>query len=496
MVLYALGLVFQGGLFGMKKIGITSIGAYIPYYYLDRKIIAETWGSRSAKGVRSIANVDEDSATLAVESMRQCFKYVDKQEIENIYFASTTAPYAEKSTAGLVSNVCDLPRNVLATDVLGCTKAGTTALRSAMNAVCAAPQSQAVVAAADCRNAFPNSSREQLLGDASAAIVVGTENLLATIDGFATVTDEIVDIWRNPGDSFLNSAEGRFITDKGYMNSMVQVIKDILEKSGLQPDDIDKIILTTPGFKEHQRLAKAAGFSPDQVQDPLMMEVGDCGTAQALLLLVAALEESKPGDKLLLANYGNGADAFVFTVTDHIGMIQKSGLIKSYLANRAGFVNYGRFLSFRGILPMEPEPPYKIPASSSISWREQGTYLRFEGSRCKKCGIEIFPVNRVCSNCHSIDEFEKIHCAERRARIFDFTIDRLAGRSDDPVVGQIVAEDDKGVRYYTTMTDFRPEQIAIGSEVEFAFRKIHMMANFSNYYWKSRPIRIQGDKRK
>ena len=477
----------------MGEIGITSVGAYIPYFYMDRKTIAAPWGTKGKKGARSIANVDEDSVTMAVEAVRKCFWFTDKKEITNLYFASASAPYDEKSSAGIIGVACDMSRNVLTADFLSCIKGGTTAMKAAMDAVSADPSAQGLVVAADCRNAYPKSEKEQMFGDAAAAVVIGREHVLARIDCFTTVSDEIVDIWRNAGDKYVLSGEDRFIKEEGYLNSLTQVVKDILAKAALKPADITKAIFPAPGLKEYLELAKKTGFAPEQVQDPLMLEVGDCGCAQALLLLNAALEEAKPGDRLLVANYGNGADAMILTVTDEIFKIQNKPLVKSLLANRAVFADYSRFLSFRGICPAEPGAPYNLPASNAMTWRRQDDFLRFKGSKCKKCGAEIFPVNRICYKCGAIDEYETIDCSDRIARVATFTIDWLAGQSDDPVVGQIVADDDNGVRFYTILTDFDPKivKVEIGMPLELTFRKMNMLGNFSNYYWKFKPIRIQ-----
>ena len=50
--------------------GITSLGAYIPFYRLAHKEIARAWGGRAGEGERAVANVDEDSITMAVEAVR------------------------------------------------------------------------------------------------------------------------------------------------------------------------------------------------------------------------------------------------------------------------------------------------------------------------------------------------------------------------------------------------------------------------------------------
>jgi 3-hydroxy-3-methylglutaryl CoA synthase len=481
----------------MGNTGITSLGVYIPYFYLSRQTIATAWGAKGRKGVRSIANVDEDSVTMAVEATRQCLRFTDKKQITHLYFATASAPYSEKSGAGLVNTVCDFPRNTLIADFQSCIKGGTTAIRAAMDAARANAGTQALVVAADCRKAYPKSEKEQMFGDGAAAVVIGNENVLATIDDFATASDEIVDIWRNEGDKFVLSGEDRFIKEEGYLPSLIHVIKEVLGKSKLAPKDITKAIFSTPGMREYTELAKKTGFEPEQIQDPLMLEVGNCGTAQVLLLLNLALEEAKPGDRLLVANYGNGADAMILTVTDEIARIQKKPIVKSLLANRSEFTDYGRFLSFNGICPADPGAPYGVPASNSMTWRKQDVFLRLKGSKCKKCGQELFPISRVCSKCGSIDEYEQIDCANRVARVATFTIDWLAGQSDDPIVGQIVADDDQGTRYYTILTDFNPKvvKIEIGMPLEFTFRKMNMLGNFTNYFWKFKPIREGGELR-
>jgi 3-hydroxy-3-methylglutaryl CoA synthase len=66
-------------------------------------------------------------------------------------------------------------------------------------------------------------------------------------------------------------------------------------------------------------LAKRAGFNPDtQLVDTLYRNVGDTGTAQVFLSLVSALSKAKPGERLLVVGYGDGAEAILLTVTDNI----------------------------------------------------------------------------------------------------------------------------------------------------------------------------------
>lgn len=471
------------------KIGINSVGAYIPYYFMKRETMGGSWESRGQKGERSVANVDEDSLSMAVEAAMGCFQVIGREKIDALYFASTTAAYAEKSNSSLIAVACDLSDDVFAVDFAHSTRAGTSALKSALDMVGANPKKNVLVTASDTRNAYPKSPKEQLLGDSAAAIVLGSDDVFATVDHFTTINSENMDIWRNPKDTYLSVGEGRFASETGYLSVMPAIIQKMLKETGLQVSDVNKLVVSTPGIKEKKVLLKKTGFNEEQLQDTLMMQVGDCGSAQALLTLIGALEGSKPGDKILLADYGNGANAFLLTVTENIKRIQNRKIIQRFLEKRRELSSYSRFLSFRGIVEPQPSPPFKLPASAAMTWREQDSNIRLHTSKCTKCGAEMFPINRICFSCGSKDEYEQAKASDRITKVFTFSIDNYAGRSDDPVLVQTVSEDTRGVRFYHIMTDFISSEVEVGMEVEFTFRKMHTLGNFNNYYWKLRPVR-------
>lgn len=475
------------------KIGITAIGSYAPYYRMSREAIARAWERRSLKGEKSIANTDEDSLTMAVEAARRCFAYIERDTVYTLLYASTTAPYAEKSHACLISTVCDLKENVLTVDFANSTKASTGALQLALNRA-AVSGNNVIVTAADCRNAYPKSDQEQLLGDAGAALAVGSEGVLAELIASTSINVEIIDVWRNQNEAYINIAEGRFATDKGYTAGMVKAVKELLKKSELTTDKISKVVFTTSGMKDHLSVAKKTGFTPEQVQDPFMMELGYTGNAQPFFMLADAIEQSAPGDYILLAAYGNGADAYLFQTTELVSKCKTvKNTVASTVADKKTFTAYGRFLSFRNLVEAQPGEPFRIFPSNAATWRDQKSILKFYGSVCKKCGKGMFPINRICAVCGTKDEFAEVNFAERTAKIFTYSIDNLAGRSDDPVVAQAVLEDTQGVRYYLNMTDFEKEAVDIDLEVEFVFRRIYEGAGYINYYWKCRPVRKGGN---
>lgn len=468
--------------------GIVSAGAYIPYYYLQRDTIGKAWNTKGQKGKRTIANADEDSLTMCVEAAVDCLRRVDRKDVTALYCATVSSPYVEKSNSVLVATVCDLANDVYTADFNSSLRSGTTAMRAALDAA-ANNKGVVLVTAADCRNAAPKSSSEQTFGDAGASIAIGSENVIAEFIASTSVSNEINDTWRNDGEDRIHITEQRFVTEEGYLRSMPVAVKNLLAKTGYTPDQITRFITTTATMKDHLKLAKLCGFKPDQIADTLMECVGDCGTAQPILLLNKALETAQAGDLLLLAAYGNGADAMLFKVTENINTKRPCKVVSRYFKRQAEFTEYARFLSFRSILTPVVGQPYDIPAAPVISWREQNVYLKLCASRCKKCGTWTFPPQRVCYTCRSLDEYEEIRRYDGIAKLNSWSCDRLAGRTDDPVVIQCIADDQDGCRLYLNMADFQEEEIHKDLVMEFTFRKIHNQAGFPNYYWKFRPAR-------
>lgn len=472
--------------------GIVSMGAYVPRYRLPRDVIAKSWERHALKGEKSVANADEDSLTMAVEAALVCLDGVNTADVGAVYFASLTPPYIEKSQAGLVATVCDLAENTATADFGNSPRAGASALKAALDSVGSGACKLALATTGETPLAYPKSDQEQLSGDAGAAALVGTEDLAAVFISHYAVNTEILDAWRMAGENFCNTAESRFATDKGYMVAIERVVKGLLEKNGLTAKDIGKLVLTTPGMRENQQIGKKLGFTPEQIEDSLMLQSGYSAAAQPLLLLTGALEKAVPGQYIVLAAYGTGADAFLFKTTDKVGKIATHASLQNSLAAGRPLGSYSRYLSFRGVLEAVPGEPFRTFPSTAAYWREQKSILRFYGSKCGKCGVISTPINRICPSCTEKDNFTEVRLASRKAKVFTYSIDSLAGRSDDPVVVQTVCEDAGGTRYYLFMTDFDPKTVRVGMEVEFTFRKVYVGGNYINYYWKCRPAGNEG----
>ena len=152
--------------------GILSYGAYVP----PTRLAFATIGGREAKEggtEKAVAWNDEDAVTMAMTATVNCLRGFDREQVDGIFFACTTYPFAEKQGAALLARALDLPRNVRATDFSGSLRAGTNALRAAVDAVSAGSSRRVLVIASDCRMGAPGSGLEMNFGDAAVAFLVG-----------------------------------------------------------------------------------------------------------------------------------------------------------------------------------------------------------------------------------------------------------------------------------------------------------------------------------
>ncbi|MDY6968793.1 MAG: 3-oxoacyl-[acyl-carrier-protein] synthase III C-terminal domain-containing protein [Spirochaetota bacterium] len=475
-------------------IGIMSYGAYIPILRLERDLIAKSWGRASLRGERSVANNDEDTLTMSVEAVSDCLSNFERKDIGGVYYASTSAPYKEKQISTLLAKVLDLNEEITSGDFANSLRAATSALKACIDTVKSGSANNMIVAASDSRIGYPRSDEEQLFGDGAAALLLGSTNVIANIVDHVSFSNEIVDVWRNPEDTYVRSWEKRWVLSEGYQKIMKKAVSALMKKCELEPGNISKLVLSAPDLRSGKSLCKSLGFdSEKQMTDPLLSTVGNCGTAHPLMILVSALEDAKPGDKIILASHGNGADAFFIEVTERISDFTERRGIKKNLESKLTLSSYERFLSYRGLLEAVPGEPFRLLPSATAYWRDMDSILSCLGSKCRKCGTASYPKQRVCYNCRSKDDYDIIHISDRKGKVFDFTLDNLAGRSDDPVVIQTIIETDEDqCRVYALMTDCDPSKVYLGMPVEMTFRRFYEGADFHNYYWKCRPVRDGG----
>ena len=479
-------------------IGILGYGGYLPHSRLQRSEIvkAHRWyapGLASlGQGERTMANWDEDTITMAVEAARDSLANFDPDDINALYMASTTYPFVDRLNCGVVAGALGLPANIAALDIGATQRAATSALAIA----CRTADSEtgaALVVASEHRRAKAGSPLSLTSGDGAAAVIVGQGAVLATYIGHATHTVDFVDHFRSEDQPYDYQWEERWIRDEGYRKILPATVVSLLEMTGASASDIAHACLPAPNAREAAALGKTLGLADGTVVDRLDAVCGDTGAAHPLVLLAQTLQHAKPGQKILVAGFGQGADALLFETTDAVTGYRPRLGISGHLKHRREETNYHKFLAFNGLVELEHGLRAETDRGTQLStlYRNRDTVTTMIGGKCQKCGALQFPKSKICANpqCRAEDTQVDYPFADMAARLNSFTGDRLTYTPDPPAWYGMVQFVDGG-RVMIDFTDVDPgKELTVGMPMRMMFRvkDYDKTRGFRRYFWKAVP---------
>lgn len=485
-------------------IGISAYGAYVPRLRLERAVIAKNmaWYNPAiiavARGEKAVANWDEDALTMAVAAGRDCLTGIDPASVDACYLAGTSLPFADRLNADILATALNVrEEDMFCADYTGSTKAGTTALLSAFDALSTGRRSSVLVAAADLRKTKMATSHEMFLGDGAAALLAGTENLLAVFDDSYSVNCDFIDHYRGAGKEIDYTWEERWVRDEGFGKIIPRAVKGFCEKTGAGPGDYAKVIYPCYFSATHRGIAKKLGLAPEQVQDNFHASCGDTGTPHPLLMFVAALEQAKPGDKLLLVSFGQGCDVLSFTVTERAASFNGRAGAAGNLEKKSAMCNYQKFVKFRDLIEADMGIRGEANPNTSLTtlWRNRHQLLGLMGKRCTACGTPQYTFSPVCVNpaCNAVDQLEDYAFAGREGEVLMYTGDMLAPSMDPPAIYGIVSFDGGG-RMLFDFTDCALDDVQVGTRVNMSFRRRFKdeQRGMSGYFWKAVPVQEEG----
>lgn len=480
-------------------IGITSYGAYIPQLRLSRSAIVQSMGwfapaiMAVSQGERSMCNWDEDAITMAVAAARDCARGVDKKRIESLYLASTTLPFTDRQNAGIVASAMNLGKEIVTADFTSSQKVSTTALITALDAVKGGDRNEIMVVAADKRETKAGYFYEMWFGDGAAALSVGDDNVIAEYKGSYTLSDDFVDHYRGGRNQFDYMWEERWVRDEGYGKIIPLAIQGLFDKLKISMNDVDRLIYPCFFKGDHKSIAKRLGATPEKLVDNLHEVCGETGTAHPFVMLVKALETARPGDRILVAGYGQGCNALYFQVTDNITAISPRNGFKGSIENRKVVDNYPKWLKFRDIVQTEMGIRAESPSQTAMTvlYRKNKMILGLVGGKCTKCGTAQFPKMDICVNpeCGGTYTQEDYEFADIPAKIKTFTADMLAVSVDPPAMyGMIQFEG--GGRFMADFTDCTQNDLRVGLPVSLEFKRkgVDKDRGMVNYFWKAVPV--------
>jgi 3-hydroxy-3-methylglutaryl CoA synthase len=426
---------------------------------------------------------------MAVAAAIDCLKGFDRQKVDALFFCTTTSPYKEKLGAAIVATAVDLRKDIITADFSNSLKAGTTALKTAIDGVKSGSLDQVLVVASDCRLGAPGSNWEISCGDGAAAFLIGTSEVIAEIEAFYSICDEMMDVWRAEDDRFIRSSESRFILHEGFARVSREAIAGLMRSSNLKEKDFSKAIFALSDPRAQTALAKSFGFDiKTQLQDSLFNWMGETGVAYSLMLLGATLEDAKENDRFLLLSYGNGSDVMSVKVSRGIEKRPKNRSLKKYFESKKVIEDYKTYARWRELLPFVKPPRPLGLASPTALWRELDQNIRLYGVKCKACGTIQYPPQEICTRCHSKGGFEKVRFSDKKGRLFTYSVDYISWAPEMPSVTAIVNFEGGG-RIQSLMTDTKIDEIEIDMPVEVSFRKMDFREGINVYSWKCVPIR-------
>lgn len=478
----------------MSERGITGFGAYVPRLRIDRGAIAAAheWMAPSlrglAKGTRSFASWDQDAITMAVEAARDALTEGDPGCPARLIFATTRPPYADLQSSAVIAGALGFDVSVAALDVGNSQRAGTSGLLQALSG-----EDPTLFVAADAPLGKPASTQEMHYGAGAAAFHLGTGNVIARLLGKASVTVAFVDHFRASGERYDYFWEERWIRDEAYVKLAPAAIEAALASAGLTIADIAHFAMPSLLRGGAQATAGAVRFKGRFVDD-LADTCGYAGAAHAPLMLARALETAKPGERILLVGFGQGADALIFEVTDAIGKPSTRRGVTGALADALVTDSYLRMLSFSDSIELEWGMRAEKSAKTSLTeqYRSANQMASFQAGLCSSCGTVQFPQLEYCVNpeCHApAEQFEQQSLRDVPAKILTYTADWLSYHPAPPLYVGFV-QFDNGARVLMEIVDVRRSGIEVGTPVRMVFRikERDRMRGFNRYFWKATPI--------
>jgi uncharacterized OB-fold protein/3-oxoacyl-[acyl-carrier-protein] synthase III len=421
------------------------------------------------RGDRVVAGYDEDSTTMAAAAAALALQ--GHELPTNLYFATSSPAYADKTNAVAVHAALGLPAEAFAADLGGTGRSGIASWR-------AAASTGGLAVTADVRVGRLGSADERLGGDGAAALLFGAGPAIADVLATTSQTAEFLDRWRSPRSVTGEQWEERFGAER-YSALIRTVVDRILDDSGVE--EVDHVVVACPNGAITKRIGILVKGGTSTTTSP----IGFSGVADAGIALAAVLDVAEPEETILVVSAVDGCDAVLLRTTAHLPLARQSTPVVRQRANGV-VVPHLTYLSWHGLVELEPprrpEPdrPAAPPAARAGGWK-----FGFTGTRCRRCEFVHLPPVRVCRNCGATDEMDAAPVAALQATIVTFTVDHLAYSPSPPMI-QAVLDVDGGGRCTIEVADAEPERLRVGARVAFTFRRLFTAGGVHDYFWKCR----------
>lgn len=478
-----------------RAYGITGFGGYVPRLRMPRAAIAAAhqWMAPAlraqAKGRRAFCSWDEDSVTLAVEAARDALGERPRQDIAALWLASTTMPFADMQNSAIVAGALGLADEARTLDLAHSQRAPTSGLIAALRQA----DASALFIATDRPRAKPASVQEISGGAAAAAFTLGSDGVVATLLATISRTALFVDHFRADGGSNDYFWEERWIRDEGYLKLVAGTVREALTEAGVAAADVQHFILPSPFKNVATSVAKALGIPAAAEADALQDDCGYSGAAHGPLMLAAVLERAAPGETIVLAGFGQGADVLVLRTTDAIGSFRPRRGVSAALADAQNQDAYLRLLSYDDAIELEWGMRAEKPVKTAFTeqYRSAQQLAAFVAGHCRRCGTLQFPQLPYCvsPSCNAPrSQFDAHPLFDEPAQVLTYTADWLSYHPAPPLyVGFVQFE--QGARVLMEIVDVGIAGLEVGTPLHMVFRikDVDRTRGYPRYFWKATP---------
>ena len=460
---------------------ISAIGAYLPLLRLERPAAAAAlrWSGLGgpSRGRRAVAGWDEDALTLGVEAARLAAR---GGAVDEVMFASTSAPFFERAQAPLVVEALALSSRTRSLDVAGSRRCGVSALLRALEG-----GRDSLVVSGECRPTKAGSPTQLAFGDAGAAVRCGSDGPVRLI-GAASLSHDFLDIYASRERPVPYQAEERFVREVATGEILAPAIREACAVAGVVPADISVAAVAEPVAGSYALLARQLGLKAPNVATEIAEAAGDAGAAHPLFALALALHRASIGDKILLSGFGSGCDALIFAVE---GETPGADSAFEALARGVTLNDYVRFLSLTGSLDLDwgIRAEFEQKAQASVMERHGRDMHGFVGGRDAEGNVQ-FPKSRIPVSGGAPAPLTDVRLADEPARVASITADRLNFTPDPPFRFGLV-QFDNGARLPMEYTDVEDETLEVGDPLIMRFRikTLERRRGFRTYFWKAAP---------
>lgn len=334
--------------------GIVGYGAWVPFARISVDEIHRVWRNADLAhihgtlhlGERAVLQPNEDSITLGVGAAERALEHagLDPSQIGAVYFGTCTNPYDSRPSVTVVAEALGLPYTSFSSDVQFAGKSGTSAMQLCLALVRSGMAETALAIGADTinRHTAPGRTAEYAASAAAAAFVLGERDVIAEIRSTTSYASDLSDFFRVEGERYIQDiGEGGMIYpafEVGMVEHMTKAAEALSAQTGLQPSDYDYAVFQQPYPVLPTIVGGRLGFAEHQIAPGVVSaQIGDCGSASALLGLANVLDVAKAGQRICLVSYGfgAGADAFSLETTSLIERRRPRHPVSSLLANKA-----------------------------------------------------------------------------------------------------------------------------------------------------------------